>query len=40
MRQVLGEHVSEKLVEAKKAEWMQYRAQVTPWELEEYLYKI
>lgn len=40
MQQVLGEHVSEKLVEAKKAEWMQYRAQVTPWELEEYLYKI
>jgi len=37
---VLGEHVFRKLVEAKEAEWMQYREQVTAWEIEEYLYKI
>lgn len=40
IQSVLGEHISRKFVEAKEAEWMQYRAQVTPWEIEEYLYKI
>ncbi|MCD7709376.1 MAG: type I glutamate--ammonia ligase [Clostridiales bacterium] len=37
---VLGEHISGKYIEAKESEWTQYRAQVTPWEIEEYLYKI
>ena len=37
---VLGSHITEKYVEAKEAEWMQYRTQVTDWEVEEYLYKI
>ena len=36
----LGEHVCEKYIEAKKAEWARYRAYVTNWEIEEYLYKI
>lgn len=40
IQKALGAHISEKLVEAKEAEWTQYRAQVTPWEIEEYLYKI
>lgn len=40
IQSVLGEHISRKFVEAKDAEWTQYRAQVTPWEIEEYLYKI
>ncbi|MDY5102440.1 MAG: type I glutamate--ammonia ligase [Agathobacter sp.] len=40
IQSVLGEHISRKFVEAKEAEWTQYRAQVTPWEIEEYLYKI
>ena len=39
IQSVLGEHISRKFVEAKEAEWTQYRAQVTPWEIEEYLYK-
>ena len=40
IQSVLGEHISRKFVEAKESEWTQYRAQVTPWEIEEYLYKI
>lgn len=37
---VLGEHITEKYVKAKSADWTAYRAQVTEWEIEEYLYKI
>lgn len=37
---VLGEHVASKYIEAKKAEWDNYRTKVTEWEIEEYLYKI
>jgi glutamine synthetase len=37
---VLGEHISEKYSEAKMAEWADYRAQVTGWEIDNYLYKI
>ena len=37
---ILGEHISRKYPEAKKAEWQQYRTQVTAWEIDEYLYKI
>ncbi|MBV9173285.1 MAG: type I glutamate--ammonia ligase [Chloroflexi bacterium] len=33
----LGAHVSEWFLEAKRAEWNEYRTQVTPWELERYL---
>lgn len=40
IQEVLGEHITEKYIEAKRAEWAAYRAQVTPWEIEEYLYKI
>ena len=40
MRSVLGEHVSEKYIEAKYKEWENYRVQVTEWEIEEYLYRI
>ena len=39
MREVLGEHIYTKYLEAKEAEWRQFRAQVTDWEVEEYLYK-
>lgn len=38
--QVLGQHFSEKYVRAKKAEWADYREQVTEWEISNYLYKI
>lgn len=40
LQSVLGEHISQKYIEAKEREWTQYRAQVTPWEIDEYLYKI
>ncbi|MFA9375523.1 MAG: type I glutamate--ammonia ligase [Lachnotalea sp.] len=37
---VLGKHVSECYLNAKKLEWETYCAQVTDWEIDEYLYKI
>ncbi len=40
IREILGEHISMKYPEAKKAEWQQYQTQVTEWEINEYLYKI
>lgn len=40
IRDVLGEHIVGKYVDAKKREWINYRAQVTRWEIDEYLYKI
>lgn len=36
---VLGKHVAEKYIAAKEREWQQYRAQVTEWEIQEYLYR-
>lgn len=36
---VLGPHLSQKYVEAKLAEWNEYRTQVSAWELDEYLHK-
>ena len=40
MKSVLGTHISEKYIEAKRAEWAEYRTQVTNWEIDHYLYKI
>lgn len=37
--QVLGSHVSEHYIAAKKKEWQEYRTQVTAWEVEQYLYR-
>ena len=39
MREVLGEHIFTKYLEAKEAEWRMFRAHVTDWEVEEYLNK-
>ena len=33
----LGEHVFTRYVDLKRAEWEDYRVQVSPWELEQYL---
>ena len=33
----LGEHVFEYFIRNKRAEWSDYRAQVTPYELDRYL---
>ena len=38
MKQVLGEHVHAKYLDAKRKEWNRFREQVTEWEIEEYLY--
>jgi glutamine synthetase len=37
IREALGEHVFSHFVEAKRAEWDDYRTQVTQWELDRYL---
>lgn len=37
--EVLGNHVFQKYVTAKNAEWDQYRTKVTSWEIDEYLTK-
>lgn len=37
IKNVLGEHISNNYIDAKKKEWQEYRAQVTDWELERYL---
>jgi glutamine synthetase len=39
MKNVLGEHVYTKYLEAKKREWRDFRAQVTDWEVSQYLYR-
>lgn len=39
-KNVLGDHISSKYIEAKKEEWERYRIQVTQWEVEQYLYRI
>ena len=33
----LGEHLAERFIDAKRLEWREYRGQVTPWELDQYL---
>ncbi len=40
IRKVLGSHIAEKFMKAKRAEWAEYRTQVSDWELEQYLCKI
>lgn len=37
---VLGPHISQKYIRAKKEEWDKYRSAVTDWEVREYLYRI
>ena len=39
IRQVLGDHIFTKYLEAKEKEWREFRTKVTDWELKEYLYK-
>ncbi len=35
--EILGPHLLERFLEAKRIEWEQYRTQVTPWEVQRYL---
>jgi glutamine synthetase len=37
VQSALGPHVCEWFLEAKRAEWNEYRMQVTPWERDRYL---
>ena len=37
--EVLGEHIANQYIAAKKDEWYKYRTQVSEWEIQEYLYK-
>lgn len=37
--EVLGEHVARNYVAMKEAEWQKYRAHVSEWEIQEYLYR-
>lgn len=39
MKEVLGDHIYTKYLEAKEKEWHDFKAQVTDWEVSEYLYK-
>lgn len=39
VREVLGNHIYNKYIEAKETEWDEYRKQVTEWEIQEYLSK-
>lgn len=40
IKEVLGEHVTEKFLEAKKAEWKEYNMAVSQWEIDRYLTNI
>lgn len=40
IKEVLGDHIANTYILAKKAEWKEYTSQVTQWELNQYLYKI
>jgi glutamine synthetase len=37
VRDALGDNLTDRFLEAKRAEWREYRGQVTGWELERYL---
>ena len=39
VRNVLGSHIYEKYLAAKRTEWREYRMRVSQWELDEYLGK-
>jgi glutamine synthetase len=37
VERALGSHIFSRYVELKREEWLEYRVQVTPWEIERYL---
>lgn len=37
--EVLGEHIAKSYIAAKESEWQKYRAYVSEWEIQEYLYR-
>lgn len=40
IRQVLGDHVTDKFIAAKEEEWKEYSTQVSQWEIDQYLARI
>ena len=40
MRDILGDYVHDYLVSTKRAEWEEYRSQVSRWEIDRYLPKL
>ncbi len=40
IKKILGEHLTNKYIQAKKSEWEQYNIQVSKWELDQYLHRI
>lgn len=39
LQEILGNHVCQRYITAKKKEWQEYSMQVTDWEVEKYLYR-
>jgi glutamine synthetase len=37
IKNVLGDHISERYIEAKQKEWEEYNNKISPWEMETYL---
>ena len=37
VEQALGSHIFSRYIDLKREEWLEYRVQVTPWEIERYL---
>lgn len=40
IKNILGKHITERYISAKKKEWLAYTREVTPWEVQEYLRRI
>ncbi len=40
LKEALGSHIHQKYMDAKLHEWHEYNRMVTPWEIEQYLYRI
>ena len=39
MKDILGEHAYTRYIECKNKEWNEYKAQITKWEVDRYLYR-
>ena len=40
MHEILGDVICENLISAKRAEWEEYRAHVSSWEIDRYLARL
>ena len=37
IKETVGEHIFDNYIKGKKSEWDEYKAKVTPWEIEKYM---